>query len=132
MEQNYKIHDKEILAIIWALEEWRHFLEGAQLHFEIWMDHKNLEYFQTSKKLNWRQARWSLYLSRFDFTPHHHPRKTMGKTDALSQRLDHRSGALDNSDMILLQPELFTIQALEGLTSEGEERDILQDIWHTL
>ena len=29
MEQNYEIHDKEMLAIICALEEWRHFLEGA-------------------------------------------------------------------------------------------------------
>ena len=51
-EWNYEIHNKEMLAIIWALEEWRHFLEGAQLKFEIWMDHKNLEYFQSSKKLN--------------------------------------------------------------------------------
>jgi len=29
VEQNYEIHNKEILAIIHALEEWRHFLEGA-------------------------------------------------------------------------------------------------------
>jgi len=118
VEWNYEIHDKEMLAIIRALEEWRHFLEGAQLRFEIWTDYKNLEYFRTSKKLNWRQARWSLYLSRFDFTLHHRPRKTMGKMDALSQRPDHGSGALDNSDMILLQLELFTIRALKGLTSE--------------
>jgi hypothetical protein len=35
------------------------------------MDHKNLEYFQKSQKLNWWQARWSLYLSRFDFALFH-------------------------------------------------------------
>ena len=52
VEQNYKIHDKEMLAIIRALEEWRHFLEGAEHQFEIWTDHKNLEYFMTAKKLN--------------------------------------------------------------------------------
>src|SRR3979490_3007538 len=50
--RNYEIHDKEMLAIMQALEEWRHFLEGTRLKFEIWTDHKNLEYFQTSKKLN--------------------------------------------------------------------------------
>ena len=45
VERNYEIHDKEMLAIVHALEEWRHFLEGAQHKVEIWMDHKNLEYF---------------------------------------------------------------------------------------
>jgi len=44
-ERNYEIHDKEMLAIIRGLEAWRHLLEGAQFKFEIWTDHKNLEYF---------------------------------------------------------------------------------------
>jgi len=44
-ERNYKIYNKEILAIIRGLESWRHLLEGAQFKFEIWTDHKNLEYF---------------------------------------------------------------------------------------
>ena len=132
VEWNYEIHDKEMLAIIRALEEWWHFLEGAQLKFEIWTDHKNLEYFRTSKKLNRRQARWSLYLSRFDFSLHHRPGCLMGKTDALSQRADHGTGAEDNMNMTLLRPELFTIQALEGLTAIREERDVLHDIWKVL
>ena len=41
-EQNYKIHDKEMLAVIRYLEVWRHYLEGAKLKFKIWTDHKNL------------------------------------------------------------------------------------------
>jgi len=44
-EQNYEIHDKEMLAVVRCLEEWRHFLEGVVVKFEIWIDHKNLEYF---------------------------------------------------------------------------------------
>ena len=56
-ERNYKIHDKEMLAIIRGLETWRHLLEGAQYKFEIWTDHKNLEYFMKVQKLNQRQAR---------------------------------------------------------------------------
>ena len=62
-EQNYKIHDKEMLAVIRCLEAWRHYLEGAKLEFEIWTDHKNLQYFMMSQKLNRRQAKWALYLS---------------------------------------------------------------------
>jgi len=52
VEQNYEIHNKEMLAIIHALEEWRYFLEGARYPVEIWTDHKNLEYFMMAKKLN--------------------------------------------------------------------------------
>ena len=48
MERNYEIHDKEMLAVIRCLEAWRHYLEGAKLEFEIWTDHKNLQYFMTS------------------------------------------------------------------------------------
>jgi hypothetical protein len=85
VERNYEIHDKEMLAIIRAMEEWRHFLEGAEHRCEVWTDHKNLEYFRTAKKLNRRQARWSLFLARFDFILHHQPGKSMGKSDALSR-----------------------------------------------
>jgi len=41
IERNYKIHDKEMLAIIRGLENWRHLLEGTCFKFEIWTDHKN-------------------------------------------------------------------------------------------
>ena len=51
-ERNYKIHDKEMLAIIRSLENWRHLLEGTCFKFEIWMDYKNLEYFTKVQKLN--------------------------------------------------------------------------------
>jgi len=85
IERNYEIHDREMLAIIRYLDEWRHLLEGAQSKFEIWSDHKNLEYFMSSQKLNHRQARWALYLSRFDFTLKHVPGSSMGKADSLSR-----------------------------------------------
>ncbi len=55
-EQNYQIHDKEMLAIMCALEEWRHFLEGSNQKFKIHTDHKNLSYFQEAPKLNCCQA----------------------------------------------------------------------------
>ena len=117
-----------MLAIIRALEEWRHFLEGAHHKFEIWTDHKNLEYFMMAKKLNRRQARWSLYLSRFEFSMCHHPGQSMGKADALSRRADHGDGSNDNERVVLLDPGLFAIRALEGWVMEGEEKDIMKEI----
>src|SRR5258708_6940952 len=51
-EHNYQIHNKEMLAIMHALDKWCHFLEGAMEKFEILMDHQNLASFCAAKKLN--------------------------------------------------------------------------------
>jgi len=128
VERNYEIYDKEMLAIIRALEEWRHFLEGARHLVEIWTDHKNLEYFMVAKKLNRHQTHWSLYLARFDFKLTHCPGRCMGKPDTLSRRPDHGKGASDNKDVVLLRPELLAIRALEGVQMEGPEKGILKEI----
>jgi hypothetical protein len=128
VERHYEIHDLEMLAIIRALEEWRHYLEGARHPVEIWTDHKNLDYFQAAQKLNRRQAQWSLYLFPFDFTLHHKPGHSMGKPDTLLQQVDHGSGREDNKDVTLLGPDLFRIHALSGVDIIGEERDILREI----
>ena len=87
-KRNYEIHNKEMLAIIWCLEAWRHFLEEAKDRFKIWTDYKNLKYFMKAQKLNQRQTRWLLYLSRFDFTLKHVAGRSMGRADSLSRRVD--------------------------------------------
>ena len=51
-ERNYEIHNKEMLAIIKGLENWRHLLEGTKFKFKVWTDYKNLEYFMKTQKLN--------------------------------------------------------------------------------
>jgi len=91
-ERNYKIHDKKMLVIIRGLENWRHLLEGAKYKFEVWTNHKNLKYFMRAQKLNWRQACWVLYLTRFDFTLKHILETKMKKADGLSRRLDWKVG----------------------------------------
>jgi len=128
VEQNYEIHDKEMLAIICVLEEWRHFLERATHLVEIWTNYKNLEYFMTAKKLNCRQACWSLHLARFDFLLHHCPKHTMGKLDALSRRADHGNRVSNNENVVLLRPEFLAVHALEGIELTGVEQKILSDI----
>ena len=103
-EGNYKIHDKEMLAIIRSLESWRHLLEGVQFKFEIWTDYKNLEYFMKVQKLNHRQARWALYLSRFDFTLKHVLGTRMEKVDGLSRRPDWKVGIeKDNDNQVFIK-----------------------------
>src|SRR5258705_13302513 len=89
VECNYQIHDKEMLAIMCALDEWCHFLEGTAEKFEILMDHQNLAYFHDTQKLNCWQACWSLFLLCFNFSLCHQPGQLMGRPNALSQRSDH-------------------------------------------
>src|SRR5258707_8964060 len=127
-ERNYQIHDKEMLAIMCALEEWRHFLEGSDQKFEIHTDHKNLSYFREAHKLNHCQAQWSLYLSRFDFVLTHKLGRQMGRPDALSRRVDHPRGVEDNADCTLLTPEVFKLRATEAVMLEGEEAVFMEQI----
>ncbi|KAI2665814.1 Transposon Tf2-9 polyprotein [Labeo rohita] len=83
-ERNYDVGNRELLAIKLALEEWRHWLEGAKHPFTVLTDHKNLEYFPTAKLLNHRQARWSLFFTRFNFLVTYRPGSQNTKADALS------------------------------------------------
>ena len=66
-ECNYEINDKELMAILWAFEEWRPHLEGSGFPIHVLSDYKNLEYFKSTKLLNRPQTRWSEYQSRFNF-----------------------------------------------------------------
>ena len=59
-EQNYTITEKEMLAIIQAVKEWRKYLKGSKIKAEIITDHKNLTYFQVAKIIKRQQARWAL------------------------------------------------------------------------
>ena len=85
-ECNYEIYDKELMAIVRAFEEWRPELEGSAQPIDVISDHKNLEYFASTKQLSRRQARWSEFLSRFDFKIIYRPGKAGGKPDALTRR----------------------------------------------
>jgi transposase InsO family protein len=110
-ELNYDIHDKELLAIVKSLEHWRHYLEGHPQIFEIWTDHNNLAYFRTKQKLSRRQARWSLFLSQFNFTIIHKP-GAFNKADALSRRPDHKEGMPPSEESrVLLNSKFFSVRA---------------------
>ena len=90
-EQNYDTYDRELLAIVKTMKQWRHHLEGARHRVLVRCDHKNLEYFQTSKVLSWRQARWSEILSAYDFTIEH-LEGTKNPADGPSRRPDYEQG----------------------------------------
>jgi len=139
-ERNYEIHDKELLSVVRGLEEWRHILEGTKHTIEVLNDHWNLTYFRESQNLNRRQARWSLFLSRFDFSLIHRPGRHSAKPDPLSRRKDHLTEEGDNQDQVMLLAERLdkssepnesvavTRDDPTRVTLEGEEGGFLERV----
>ena len=89
-EINYKIYDKELLAIVNTFIHWRRYCKGAEHQIQVFSDHHNLEYFTTTKVLNRRQAQCAQELAGIDFRIYHQPGKRNGKPDALPRRPEYR------------------------------------------
>ena len=88
VELNYNTHDKELLAIFEAFSNWRHYLEGSTQPIDIVTDHKNLEYFSTTKLLMHHQAHWSEFLCQFNLAVWYCLGKLRAKPNALTRRWD--------------------------------------------
>ena len=85
-EMNYQIYDKELLAIVCAFKHWRHYLEFSASTTVVLTDHRNLEYFTTTRNLSRRQVRWSEVLSDYNFVIKYRPGSQNAAADSLSRR----------------------------------------------
>jgi len=109
-EFNYDIFDKEMLAIVYALQNWRHYVLGTEHKTTIFSDHQNLEYFTKKVKLNRRQPRWAEILLEFDFV------------------IIYRKGSLNQKADILFRCPVYTFG--EGGTTVILEKAMLgPDQW---
>ena len=106
-ESRYDIRDKELLAIKAACTVWRHYLEGAHHPITVPTDHESLRYFQTMKSLSSRQARWSLFFSRFNLVFCYRPGVRNGKADALSRRPDFQESSSRSNVTPMFNREAF-------------------------
>jgi hypothetical protein len=128
-EQNYDTYDRELLAIVASMKQWRHHLEGARYKILIQCDHKNLVYFQTTKVLSRRQARWAEILSAYDFTIEHLD-GTKNPADGPSRRPDYEEGYERPSARLLSTSTSTSYQYLFANAVEIEpiEKDLLAEI----
>ncbi|EUC53577.1 Transposon Tf2-1 polyprotein, putative [Rhizoctonia solani AG-3 Rhs1AP] len=109
-EINYEIYDKEMLAIVDSLRHMRPWLLGTATPVSIVTDHRNLEYFMSTRVLNRRQARWSLFLADFNFVLSYAPGSS-NPADAPSRRPDYvpkeGDATLTGQQQALLSPQHF-------------------------
>ncbi|KAI2649275.1 Transposon Tf2-6 polyprotein [Labeo rohita] len=116
-QQRYGVGDRELLAIKWALEEWRHWLQGGGDPFTVWTDHQNLTVIRQTKQLNPRQARWALFFEHFNFHLSYRPGSKNTKADALSRQ--HQRDLAISEPAPVLPPHIILAPIRWGL----EERD---------
>jgi hypothetical protein len=119
-EVNYPIRDQEMLSIICALKEWRHYLHGSSFNFVVKTDHQSLEYFlKPSNQLSGRQARWSEYAQQFKFDIKYLPGKHNVVADSLSRRVDHQSNTISTNAMYQMVTSSVSSTQLVELIKEA-------------
>ena len=106
------------------IEQWRHWLEGAVHPFQVITDHKNLEYIKSAKRLNPRQARWSLFFTCFQFTVTYRLGSKNSKTDALSRQYDL---LIDNHTPEYILPPSVIIAPITWDIMEEIQREQIQE-----
>ncbi len=131
-EQNYPVHEQELLAIIHALREWRHHLMGNK--FIIRTDHKSLQYLQTQDKLSPRQVRWSELMQQYDYIIQYNPGTQNDVADSLSRRADHQvntvtavSYKLDETIKATIQSGYSSDPVTQGILSSGSSEHNIRD-----
>ncbi|CEP10309.1 hypothetical protein, partial, partial [Parasitella parasitica] len=134
-EINYQTYDKELLAIVDAFKHWRQYLEFSTEPTTFITDHKNLEYFNTTRNLTRRQVRWAEILGDYNFKIVYRPGKQNPVADALSRKdkpieggSDYRKGT---TPMVPLPPDLFAINSITPhniINLNEASNDLVQNI----
>ncbi|KAG2801170.1 hypothetical protein PC112_g20156 [Phytophthora cactorum] len=87
-EKNYPVHDKELLAMKYALVKFRVYLLGSK-PFVIYTDHASLRTAAQSPRLSQRMARWLSFFAEYNFEVKYKPGRLNVVVDALSRRLNY-------------------------------------------
>jgi hypothetical protein len=95
---NYPVHEKELLAIIRALQKWHSDLLSTPIC--IYTDHHTLENFDHQKDLSHRQARWQEFLAQYDYQIVYIP----GKANCVADALSCLPNSINNNPQLQLHP----------------------------
>ena len=129
-ETRYPTHEQELLAIVHACKEWRHYLYGKK--FTVQTDHKSITHFKTQQHMSPRQIRWSEYLQQFDYTIEYKAGNENVVADALSRRHDHETSnnlnTLNQVNIEMKQDTELNTLIRQAYELEPELKMIIEDL----
>lgn len=133
-ERNYSTTEQECLAVVWALEKWRYYLEGH--YFTVVTDHSSLKWvFQTSKPST-RLMRWALRLQEFTFAVEYRKGKYNVVPDALSRIPTDQSSLSTCATVLKIHKQeapalVFPLTDEEIWRSQQEDKEV-QEIYQSI
>jgi len=128
-EVEWPTHERELVAIIRALQAQRHWLSGTKEPVTIITDHNNLKYFKDKQILSAKQAGWADTLSQFNFELRYRPGRQNAVADHLSRREDHHQ-EFPPIERVLLPPELFPDEQRIAAVSHDPPFDLSKEIYY--
>jgi hypothetical protein len=115
-QQNYTVHDRELLAIVQTFEKFYTWLHGTKNPIKVWSDHSALKYWLDKTKRTGRTARWGEILGEFNFQIHHIPGRENRAADALSRKYETEE---EPPPQAILAPHHFAGRACINWKSEA-------------
>ena len=106
-KHNYDVYNRELLALVCALENWRHLLLGAKHQVEVFMDHEGLTKYRHAQTISRRVARYLPVLWEYNILIKHQAGSANKVADALLQPPGTDEGSEDNQDVVVLPDYLF-------------------------
>ena len=127
-KQNYEIHDQELLAIIVVFKQWKHYLKNSAYLIKMWSNHNNFKSFMKQKKLNFKQARWALTLTVYDFEIFHRS-KARNLANESSRRLDYEEISSLNIKLLSTLQNKLALSFDEKSLTQSERKNSMNLIF---
>ena len=118
-KQNYETHNQKLLIIVQVFKIWKHYLKNNSKTIEIWSNHNNFRKFIKQKKLNFKQARWALTLTIYDFKIFYRSNK-INSTNESSKRFNYKKISSLNIRLLSTLQNKLTLSLLKNSITQNK------------
>ena len=124
IKQNYEIYDQKLLIIVQVFKVWKHYLKNNFEIIEVWLNHNNFRKFMKQKKLNFKQVRWTLTLTVYNFEIFYRFDK-INSTNESSKRFDYKKISLLNICLLSTLQNKLTLSLLKNSITQNKREMLI-------